>query len=208
MARDPYRRMTLREVEPYVAQYHAQFPGWRRTFKEAFGREAGPVAQEISFERLSYGTYRPMSCVRIFVAPGGRAFHQFLGVKAREAKAREHEYMFPKILEAMRKEIVPSVDGPLIPEDILQRYENTGPHKSPQAYDLAALNAYLGHDDRALYWCHRFPVLVDEHGSGWQECDHERQAFLKQLEEWIKNGEAKLRLEDVIQSERKRLHYT
>lgn len=202
-----YKRMTLRELEPFVAQYQAQFPGWKRTFPEAFGREAGPVAQEIWFERLSTGDYRPTSCIRIFPAPSGRAFHQDLNVKVRQVRPREHEYKFPKVLEAIHKEIIPPVDEPLIPEDVLERFESMGPHNSPEAHDLAALNAYLGHDERAMYWCHRFPALVDKLGGEWMECDHGRHAFLQQLEKWIKNGEAKLRLEEVIQSERTRLHY-
>lgn len=205
---DRYRRMTLSELEPFVAQYHAQFPGWKRTFKEAFGRENGPIAQEIFFERLSYGTYRPASIIRFFVAPSGSAFHQFLAPPARESRPGEHDNRFPKIVEAMHKEIVPPVDGPLIPEDILRRYENQKQHRSPDAYHLAALNAYLGNEDRALHWCKEFVRLVEERGEyAWQHGDSERHAFLKQLEQWINTDEAKPRLEEVIQSERKRLKY-
>jgi hypothetical protein len=204
-----YEKMTLRELEPFVAEYHAQFPDWKRTFKEAFGRENGPIAQEIFFERLSYGTYRPASIIRFFVAPSGSAFHQFLTPPARESRPGEHDYKFLKIVEAMHKEIVPSVDGPLIPEDILRRFEQREQYnKDVKAHDLAALNAYLGHEDRALYWCEQFPKLVEARGQyAWQDYDYERLTFLKQLEQWIKTGEVKSRLEEVIQSERKRLKY-
>ena len=154
-------RMTLRELEPFVAEYQLQFPEWKRTFPSAFGREAGPVAQEISFERLSDGTYRPMSYVRIFPVRDGGAFHQFLTVVA-SVRPCDHSSKFPRIVEAMHKEIVPSVDAPLIPDDILRRFEQREQYnKDVKAHDLAALNAYLGHEDRALYWCEQFPKLVE-----------------------------------------------
>lgn len=201
--------MTLSELEPFVAQYQSQFPGWKRIAKEAFGRECGPVAHEIFFERLSDGAYRPASIIRIFVAPSGSAFHQFLDVKAREATAREHEYMFPRILEAMHSDILPSVEEPLIPDDILRQFEKKERHTAPDAQSLAALNAYLGHEDRALYWCEQFPNFVEARGEyAWQDYDYERLAFLKQLEQWIKTGEVKARLDKVIQSERERLKYS
>jgi hypothetical protein len=203
-----YERISLRELEPFVDQFYAYFPNWKRIDLDAFGREAGPIAQEIFFERLSYGTYRPTSYIRIFPVHSGTAFHQFLTVVT-SVRPCDHPSKFPRIVEAMHKEIVPSVDAPLSPEDILRRFEQREQYdKDVKAHDLAALNAYLGHDDRALYWCEQFPKLVEARGQfAWQDYDYERYAFLNQLEHWIKTREAKPRLEEAIQSERTRLKY-
>jgi hypothetical protein len=117
--------------------------------------------------------------------------------------------MFPRVLEAIHKEIVPSVNARLLLEDVFRRCECEEVYNSDvRAHDLAALNAYLGHDERALYLCDQFPKLVEGRGEhAWQDYDYERLAFLKKLEQWIKAGESKLRLEGVVQSERKRLKY-
>jgi biopolymer transport protein ExbD len=56
--------------------------------------------------------------------------------------------------------------------------------------------------------CKQFSVRVEKRGKyAWQDDDLERMEFLKQLEQWIENGEAKTKLEEIIQSERKRLGY-
>ena len=53
--------------------------------------------------------------------------------------------MGDKVLKAIRQEIVPSVDGPLVAEEALELYEQpANPPRSPDAYSLAPLNAYLG----------------------------------------------------------------
>ena len=48
------------------------FAAWRLLGGCFLVREAGPVLQEIGFERLSCGEYRPISAVRVLVVPKGR----------------------------------------------------------------------------------------------------------------------------------------
>lgn len=141
-----------------------------------------------------------MGFVRVLVAPGGGGLDRVLP----SVKARAHAHQLPKMIEAMRREFVPSVDAPLVPEEVLELCEREAIPKSPEAYSLAALSAYLDHHDRALYWCHRFPELVDQLAHGWQKWDVEQGDFLKKLESWIQAGEAREQLEHVLQAERKK----
>jgi hypothetical protein len=107
------------------------------------------------------------------------------------------------VIEAIHRESAPSVDEQLLPEQVLAIHEGREPIRSPDAHHLAALNAYIGRIDRALYWCNRFPELVNQHGLGWQDFDHKRQAFLTNLKQWIEAGQAKEQLDHIVQAERR-----
>jgi hypothetical protein len=198
------KRMTAKELRPIVEDYHRAFPDWRVLEGELFARESGPVMQVIGFERLSTGSYRPVCGVYYLCIPDrdGRFGHQFLNVKVRQVHPRAHESTRDKVVEAIHSEIVPSVDAPLDAEQVLQMHEAYEFIRSPDAHHLAALNAYLGHDERALYWCSQFSSLVEQLGLGWQDFDLKRRAFLDQLEKWLQAGDAKQQLERVLQDER------
>lgn len=196
--------LTRQELIPIIQDYHRAFPNWRVLEGTLIAREAGPVMQGIGFQCLSGGSYRPICSVYYLCMPNrdGGFGVQFLDHPVQDIKLRAHELKRAKVVEAIHREIVPSVDAPLDPEQILAMHEAQEPVRSPDAHHLAALNAYLGHEQRALYWCKRFPELVDEHGLGWQEFDHKRQAFLQDLKRWIQAGEAKEQLNRIVQAER------
>jgi hypothetical protein len=198
--RERSRKLKPVELRPFVHDYEQQLPGWRAFRGDCLGRAHGPVLQVIGFQRLSYRTYRPSGYVRVLVAPGSGVLHRVL----RSSDARGHAHNLPKVVEAIRRDVVPGVDAPLIPEEVLELLEREAIPKSHEAYTLAALHAHLGHDERALYWCQRFPDLVDQLGLGWQKWDHERGDFLRDLEQWIDAGEAQSRLECVLEDERKK----
>jgi hypothetical protein len=197
--------LTLKELRPVVEDYHRAFPSWQLLEAELLGRESGPLLQVIGFERLSGGSYRVICGIYYLCIPDrdGRFGVQFLSIK-RSIHPREHTSLRDKVVEAIHQEIIPSVDVPLAPEQVLAMHEANEPIRSPDAHHLAALNAYLGHNERALYWCSRFTELVNSHGLGWQDFDYKRRAFLDQLEQWLKAGEAKQRLERVLQEERRK----
>jgi len=198
--------MTLKELQPIVADYHRAFPDWHLLEGEVLGRESGPLLQVIGFERLSGGDYRPSCAVFYLCVPDrdGGFGPQWLNIKVRVIHPRAHASLRDKAVEAIHKEIVPNVDAPLDPEQVLAMHETSNPVRSPDAHHLAALNAYLGHDERALYWCARFTELVNSHGLGWQDFDYKRRAFLDQLEQWLNAGEARRQLERVVQEERRK----
>lgn len=202
-----HKRLTPTEIGQIVEFYQSKFPTWRIIDRNILVREAGAVAQGIAFERLSGGDYRPTGHVRVLIAPDdlwGLELPQNLS-KPRQVNRRQDREFRPRVVEAIRREFVPSVDRPLVAEEVLELYEReANPPRSPDAYSLAPLNAYLGHDKRALYWCSRFTDLVNEVGNPWQDFDYKRRAFLDQLEQWLKAGEAKQQLERVLQEERRK----
>ncbi len=115
-----------------------------------------------------------------------------------------HTHLLPKMIESMRHQFIPNIEAPLDPNEVLELYEREAIPTGPEAYSLAALNAYLGHEERALHWCRRFPELVDELPYGWAEWDVERGDFLEKLHGWIKAGEVREQLDRVIQAERQK----
>lgn len=197
------QRMTLKELRPIVDDYHREFPDWHVLAEELLGRASGPLLQYVGFERLSTGAYRIQFGFYYLCIPDrdGGFPPSYLAVK-QSIHPRAHESVYDKVVEAIHKEIVPSVDAPLNPDLVLRMHESIESIRSPDAHSLAALNAFLGHDERARYWCSEFSKLVDQHGLGWQDFDLKRRAFLDQLEKWLQAGEARERLERVVQEER------
>lgn len=201
------RRLTLAELRPIVEFYNVTVPTWRVARKDTLIREAGPVLQGITFERLSGGEYRPTGHVRVLVAPRdfwAMELDQVLNVKVRQINPRQDREYRDRVVDAIRAEFVPNVDRPLVAEDVLSLLEREALPTSGEAYSLAALNAYLGHDERALYWCSRFAEMLKASGRELQPFDHKQQAFLASLEGWIRAGDAKQQLEEVLQEERRK----
>ena len=197
----------MEELRPVVEFYHGYFPTWKVIQKDTLAREDGPVVQGITFERLSGGEYRPTGHIRVLIAPEDAwAFElsQRLDIKLRQINRRQHPEFRDRVVEAIRTEFVPNVGKPLVAEQVLRLYEEKAFPSDPEAYSLAALNAYLGHDDRARYWCSRFTELVNAVGRPWQDFDYKRRAFLDQLEKWLQAGDAKQQLERVLQEERRK----
>ncbi len=200
------KKMTLKELKPFVADYHKVFKDWSLVKPEILVRESGSVLQYIGFERLSWGNYRTSSGIYVMCVPDrdGAGFGpQWLNVKVQSIDPRAHTRLYDKVVEAMKSEFFPRVEEALTPEVVLDYLEEQAIPTIRQALSLATLNAYLGHDNRAIYWCERFSQLVEELGHGWQEWDIRRRSFLEQLAEWIRNGQAKERLEEILQAERK-----
>ena len=194
--------MTAKELELIVEDYRRSFPDWRVLERTLIARENGPVVQGIGFQTLSTGCYRPICAIYYLCVPDRDAGFgvQFLKHPVQDIDPRVHDRKRDKVVDAIRREIVPHVDSPLSPEAVLAMHEESRPLRSPDARSLAALNAYLGHNERALFWCSRFSELVDQHGLGWQDFDYKRKAFLDQLEQWVKEGEAKHQLDRVVQA--------
>jgi hypothetical protein len=194
----------VRELEPFVQDYHRAFPRWHVLERTLIARACGPVMQGIGFQCLSTGRYRPICSVYYLCVPNREAGFgvQFLKHPLQEIDPRAHARLRDRVVEGIHREIVPSVDAPLEPERVLALHEAQEVLRSPDAHHLAVLNAYLGHNERAMYWCDRFRVLVNQHGVGWQDFDHKRQAFLDDLKKWIQTGEARQQLDRVVQEER------
>jgi hypothetical protein len=198
--------MTQLELHKIVIDYHRAFPDWVVLEQTLLARECGPLMQGIGFQPLSTGSYRPICSIYYLCVPNrdGGFGVQFLNHPVQDIDPRVHEAKKKQVIEAIHYEIVPSVDVPLDPEQVLAMHEAQEPIRSPDACYLAALNAYLGHEEQGLHWCRRFPELVDQHGLGWQDFDYNRLAFLDRLKKWINCGIAKEQLERVLQEERRK----
>jgi hypothetical protein len=197
--------MSVRELRCVVTDYLTSFPSWNLWRGQCIVRESRPLLQQIGFERLRTGAYRPSSAIRILCAPDSAAFPQFLSIKYQSIYPKNHARMRDGVIEAMKREFVPSIVEPLVPTDVLQLYESQEIIKSHDAHALAGFNAYLGRWDRALYWCGEFPKLVEMLGHGWESWDRERGEFLRLLEKKIVSGAASEWLDGVISQERRRL---
>jgi hypothetical protein len=197
-------RLTLKELRTITEDYHRSFPDWHLLEGTLIARENGPVLQYIGFEQLLGGAYRIQCGVYYMCVPdrdGGLNPPQYPNIR-QSINLRAHASLWDKAVQAIHKEIIPSVDCLLHPEQVLALHEKCDNIRSPDAHSLAALNAFIGHEKRAIYWCSRFTELVNKHGLGWQDFDYKRRAFLDQLEQWLKVGEAKKQLEHVLQEER------
>lgn len=198
-------RLTLAELRPIMEFYHAHFPSWRIVKENTLVREVPPIVQGITIDRLSGGDYRPVGHIRVLVAPvpfWGFELSQHLNVKLREIDRRRHPIVKEQVVAAMRAEFLPKLDEPLVAEEVLNLYEDQALPTHGEAYSLAALNAYLGHDARARYWSAKCKELMAKPGRIPHELDAERLAYLDQLDVWLEHGEARPQLERVLQDER------
>jgi hypothetical protein len=202
----PIKKITKSELRAFVADYSRLLPSWEQIGGDALARADGPLMQCIGFECLRGGSYRPMNFVRGLVTPEPLAgfFSQFLQSWPGYLLPREHEEYHRRMFENMRREFRPSITENFDAWTVLELCERDAVPKGNQACELAALNAYFGRDDRARYWCSRFPKLVDALGRAWQSWDHQQQAFLETLSGWLETGEAKLRLQEILKERRKK----
>jgi len=151
-----------------------------------------------------------MNYLHVLVAPepGRRGRPDFFVQMSRTLSLRGHRdaALREQMLETMKREFTPSITEPLNANALLDLCEQNAVPKGPQAYALAAFNAYMGRDDRARYWCSRFDELVNDFvrdlGIEWEEVDRERRAFLDSLEKWLEAGEARYHLDRVLEESR------
>lgn len=197
--------LSLKELEPFVQDYHRAFPKWRVLERTLIARESGPIMQGVGFQCVSTGKYRPVCAIYYLCVAGrdGGFGVQFLKHPVRDLDPLAHGRLRDKVVEAIRREIIPSVDAPLDPEEVLALHEAQEAIRSPDARDLAVLNAYLRHDERALHWCEQFAQLLNEQGSALPAVEHKRKAFLDELKGWINAGVATAQLDCIVQQERR-----
>lgn len=202
----PIKKITQSELGAIVADYHRLLPGWQQIGADAVARADGPLMHCVGFECLRGGDYRPMNFVRALVTPEPAAgfFHQIPQSWPLTLLPRQHEEYYRRMFENMKHEFRPSITEGFDALKMLDLCDEDAVPKSSQAYALAALNAYVGREDRARYWCSRFPKLVDGVAYPWQPLDHQQKAFLDLLVGWLDTGEAKVRLQEILKDRRKK----
>lgn len=162
--------LTKSQLSEVVACYGKAFPGWDVVAGERLVRSSGPLLQQIGFEALRSGAYRPSVAVRVLIAPGVVLLPQFLDVRHREIFAREHASKWERVVAAIEQQVRPSVRAPLDVRDVIDLGTKSTAGSANDMCGLAALNAYIGNSDEALGWCKRL--------------DDKMQVANRQLEEW------------------------
>lgn len=110
--------MTRRQLVDVVAQYAEHLPGWAVIHRgQVIAREAFPIRQEIGFEALNSGAYRPSHAIVAMPAPPSAMLFGFLSVPRREVQYKWHDKHRLEVLAKMEAEFIPNIRQPL---DILE----------------------------------------------------------------------------------------
>ncbi len=167
-------------------------------------RISGPIAQQVWFENLRSGAYRPATAISILVAKGASLMHQFLDVRHREVLPREHDAEFEGVCNAMREQFVPSIISPLDANEVCRLCEERAGERLNDAHSLAALNAYLGNIDSAKKWIETLKRLMKDR-SDLEEWEKDRVNAANALQQAIENGNVRSLLDEIRLSEESRL---
>ena len=136
-----FAEITKKQLAEIVNCYATAFPDWKIVGGGRLVRICFPVLQQIGFEALSSGSYRPSMVMRALPFQGIKMLSQQLGVKHRQLNLREHPLYWQKVVTAMEREFVPSVRQPLeLPK--VEKYEPTDSGESP----LAAISDWVNVD--------------------------------------------------------------
>lgn len=176
----PLTKKQLREV---FESYSDVFAHWDKDVSAAtFARTSGPVKQQVWFEGLRSGEYRPASGVRIRVAPDVAMLHQFLDIRHRQILHSQHEAMQPSVIAAMTTQFMPHLNQPLDAAEVLRLCEAEATNNIADICGVAALAAYLGRSNLALEWCKKAEASMARLGRQPAEWELSQHDFVKQLD--------------------------
>ncbi|WP_373653017.1 hypothetical protein [Schlesneria sp. DSM 10557] len=198
------RTMTKKELRPYLQAYRRLFEGWTEVGGEGFLRISGPIAQQVWFERLSGGAYRPATAVSVLVAKHSGMLFSFLDYPLREVFPRDHDSKFERVCKAMREQFVPSIASPLNAIEVCHFCEKSAIETIPDAHTLVALNAYLGRLASAQKFLDIFRRLT-HNGKDLPDYFEERFRAVNAIHEALQRGNVKEVLDEVRHSEQCRL---
>jgi hypothetical protein len=169
--------LTKSQLVGYFNDYRSAFPDWEVEHDVVLARSDGPLKQRIAFEALRSGAYRPSHSIEVLIAPDVRVLAGFLDIKHREVLPREHAAKWPRVLKAMEEQFLPSIRRPLDAAEVLQLAEEEVVRdridKTHYSVALAALNAFTGNSERAIWWCERVPAQLASLGRepvDWERC--------------------------------------
>jgi hypothetical protein len=141
--------MTKAELRQYVAAYEILFQDWNRREGIGYFRFSGPFVQQVWFENLRSGAYRPVMTVAVLLAGGGATLHQFLDFPNREILPRDHDRKYESVRMAMRSEFRPEIGLPLDERAVLKLFVEQAIDRINDSSTLAALYAYFGEIEMA-----------------------------------------------------------
>lgn len=182
------KKISKKQLAEIVACYEKVFPGWELVAGERLLRRSGPVLQQIGFEALRSGAYRPSAAIRVLIAPGILLLPQFLDIRHREISPREHERKWEQVVAAIEQQILPSVRAPLRIEDIIELTTKNLAGSTNDMCGLAALHAYVGNDNEALVWCQRVVSKLQLSDHELKEWELAHLEYVKKLSNAINSG--------------------
>jgi hypothetical protein len=187
--------LTKKQLIDYFHVYRAAFPDWVVEHDVVLTRVHGPLKQNIAFEALRSGAYRPSCGIDILlrIPDGCGILDQFLDVKHRQVLPREHATKWPLVLKAMEEQFMPPIRKPLEVTETLELAEDVvrlNPDNININFStaLAALNAYLGDAQRALYWCDRVAESAANKSRGLADWEARKTKFIRELRQSIEDG--------------------
>ncbi len=200
----PMQELTKKELAAYFEVYRDAFPDWQVEHGVVLTRTLGPIAQNIAFQSLSYGAYRPECVIAVSGPPnrGSRLLHQMLDVKHRQVERRQHATEWPRVLKAIEEQFLPNVRRPLDIAEVVSLAEESAEHEGIENIrylnGVAMLNAYLERFDRAAEWCGRAVASLEPSGDelvGWQR---DQADFARQLNGAIEQGRGEQFVAEIV----------
>jgi hypothetical protein len=185
--------MTKAQLVGYFRDYRAVFPEWSVKHDVVLCRSTGPVEQQIGFQALRSGGYRPSHSVDVAGGPdGGQVLFQFLDVRHCQILPREHAAKWPLVVRAMEDQFLPALREPLEPTEVLRLGEESverGEADSSVVFSsLAALSAHLGELDKSLKWCDRSDSRLASMGRELADWELRLASFNQQLRQAVQVG--------------------
>lgn len=147
--------MSKTQLTNVVKCYATMFPDWEMFGAVGFFRAEGPIRQEIGFEALASGAYRPASVIVARPLPTSSMLFQHLDVRHRQVLLRQHDSRRKDIVAAMEQQFKPAIRKPIDVEEVAALCEREARNATNDLAMLAILYAWLGRDDEAIDCCQR-----------------------------------------------------
>jgi hypothetical protein len=199
-------KLTSKEIEQIVDDYHAALRDWQKVGGDTLVRTEELIGQSIWFDRLRTGAYRPTMRVHVFVAPdeggGTVVLPQFLGIKTKEVSVKAHLRQFPAVMDALKNEVVPSIEKALNAEKVTTLLRSRAAGRPVGAYALACLFGAMERAEDARQWMIEYQKAFESLGLPEQPSDNARFKFLARLERWLNNGTSRCELAKIAKSEK------
>jgi hypothetical protein len=135
--------------------YATVFPGWEMFGGVGFFRIEGPIRQQIAFEALPSGAYRPSCGIRALSLPSARMLFQHLDVRHRQVLLRQHESRWGEVVAAMEQQFSPAIRKPIDLDEVVSLCEREARNATNDLAMLAILYAWLGRNQEAIDRCQR-----------------------------------------------------
>jgi hypothetical protein len=180
--------LTKKQLKEVVECYAAGFPGWKVIGGDHLVRIHGPIVQQIGFEGLRSGAYRPAAGIWPSALPTVYMLHQLLDVKHRQLLLREHPSKWKGVLAAMEQQFRPSIRKPLDLREVKGLCEQEARESTNDLCMLAILNAYLGEEEQAVSYCERMQTVPPPTLAPRLDWEQRHREFGRQLRQAIEAG--------------------